>query len=198
MTPPPWTLRGRGLLALYAPAPGTPFGALMLLRYIESSVGPYDELLWLTAPAARPAGPRPQVQSIVVSTPESVEWGRRNWGIPKRLAGFEWEGGWERGQVRVTDSNGQEVAHLAFRVSGPRLPVTTALVPVPLRTLAQPALDGAEGWLLTAPNASGSVSPALLTVLHADGLHPPLVHARPRLTLGVPGFRLVFPVPERI
>ncbi|MEF2279270.1 hypothetical protein V3W47_13265 [Deinococcus sp. YIM 134068] len=193
MPPPPWTLRGRGLLTLYAPAPGTPLGALMLLRYAESPVGPYDELLWLEAPVASPAGPRPQVRSIVVSTSESVAWGRRNWGIPKRLAQFEWE----RGQVRVTDSDGRAVAHLAFRVGGPRLPVTTALLPAAMRTLAQPALDGAEGWLFTTLDAAGHVSPARLTVLHTDGLHLPLVHARPRPTLGVSNLRLVFPVPEK-
>lgn len=197
MTPPPWTLRGHGLVALYAPAPGSPLGALMLLRYTSSPVGPYDELLWVEAPTSTPAGPRPRVRSIVVSTPESVEWGRRNWGIPKRLAGFGWEGGPGRGQVRVTGEDGRAVTHLAFHTGSPRCPVTTAPVPVPLRTLAQPALDGGEGWLLTPPGAQGHVTPARLTVLHADGLYPSLFSARPRLTLGVPNFRLVFPVPER-
>ncbi|BDP40935.1 hypothetical protein DAETH_09040 [Deinococcus aetherius] len=197
MTPPPWTLRGHGLVALYAPAPGSLLGALMLLRYASSPVGPYDELLWVEAPTPSPAGPRLQVRSIFVSTRESMVWGRRNWGLPKRLAGFEWEGEPGRGQVRVTGEDGRAVAHLACQWSGPRLPVTTALLPAPLRTLAQPALDGGEGWLLTTPRATGHVSPARLTVLHADGLHPPLVSARPRLTLGVPDFRLVFPEPER-
>ncbi|WP_245872755.1 hypothetical protein [Deinococcus planocerae] len=197
MTPPPWTLRGHGLVALYAPAPHLPLGALMLVRYASSPVGPYDELLWVEAPVASPAGPRPQVRSIVVSTRASVAGGRRNWGIPKRPAGFEWEGEPGRGQVRVTGADGRGVAHLAYRWGGLRLPVTTALVPAPLRTLAQPALDGDEGWLFTTPSAQGHVTPARLTVLHVDGLHPPLVSVRPHLTLGVPDFRLVFPVPRR-
>ncbi|WP_246580844.1 hypothetical protein [Deinococcus aestuarii] len=196
MTPPPWTLRGHGLVALYAPAPGSPLGVLMLLRYVSSPVGPYDELLWVEAPVASPAGPRPRVRSTLVSTRESVEWGRRNWGIPKRLARFEWEGEPGRGQVRVTGEDGQAVAHLAFRTGRRSLPVTTAPIPAALRTLAQPALDGGSGWLLTTPSATGHVSPARLTVLHADGLSPSLVQARPRLTLGVPDFRLVFPLPE--
>jgi hypothetical protein len=162
MTPPPWTLRGHGLVALYAPAPRSPLGALMLVRYASSPVGPYDELLWVEAPVASPAGPRPRVRATLVSTPESVEWGRRNWGIPKHLAAFGWEGEPGRGQVRVTGEEGQAVAHLAYQGGGPRLPVTTALVPAPLRTLAQPALDGAEGWLLTTPGAQGHVTPARL------------------------------------
>ncbi|GAA5512597.1 hypothetical protein Dcar01_01313 [Deinococcus carri] len=197
MPPPPWTLTGRGLMALYTPAPQAGLGALMLLRYATSPVGPYDELLWAEAGRASPAGPRPRVRSIVVSTKESVVWGRRNWGLPKRLAQFEWQEDGRQGQVRVTGEDGQPVAHLAFRTGGPRLPVTTALVPPAWRTLAQPPLDEGGDWCLTRVGASGHAGLARLTVLHTDGLYLPLRHTRPRLTLGVPDFRLVFPVPER-
>lgn len=196
MTPPPWLLTGHGLVALYAPAPAAPLGALMLLRYAASPVGPYDELLWL-AFTRTPAGWRPQVRSIVVSTGPSVAWGRRNWAIPKRRAHFAWAGGERAGEVRVTGKGGSEVARLGYEVGTWRLPVTTALIPAPLRTLAQPGLDGEHGWLLTTPGATARVTPARLTVWHADGLCPALPRLRPRLTLGVPDFRLVFPVPER-
>ncbi|WP_051086935.1 acetoacetate decarboxylase family protein [Deinococcus apachensis] len=192
MSPPPWTLSGSGLLAMYAPAPGRPVGALMLVRYATSPVGPYDELLWVALTRTL-FGWRPQVAHIWVSTAESAVWGRHNWGLPKRLAHFAWE----QGQVRVTGEDGREVAHLAFRMGGPRLPVTSALIPAPLRTLAQPNLEGGEGWLLTPVGAAGHVTPARLTVLQADGLRPPLRQIRPRLTLGVPDFRLVFPVPRQ-
>ncbi|GBF05111.1 hypothetical protein DAERI_030277 [Deinococcus aerius] len=192
MPPPPWTLTGSGLIVVYAPAPGAALGALMLVRYAASPVGPYDELLWVAVPRT-PFGWRPQVNRIWVSTAESAAWGRRNWGLPKRLAHF----GWEQGGVRVTGEDGREVAHLAFRMGGLRLPVTSALVPAPLRTLVQPGLEGGEGWLLTPVRATGHVTLARLTLLSADGLPPPLTRTRPRLTLGVPDFRLVFPVPRR-
>lgn len=191
MPPPPWILTGSGLIAVYAPAPGTVVGALMLVRYATSPVGPYDELLWV-ALARTPFGWRPQVDPIWVSTATSVAWGRRNWALPKRLVHFEWE----RNQVRVTGEDGREVAHLAFRIGDLRLPVTSALIPAPLRTLAQPGLEGGEEWLLTRVGATGHVTSAHLTVLHADGILPPLRGAHPRLTPGVPDFRLVFPVPE--
>ncbi|EYB67323.1 hypothetical protein DEIPH_ctg044orf0042 [Deinococcus phoenicis] len=197
MPPPPWTLTGRGLIAVYAPAPGAVLGALMLVRYGSSLVGPYDELLWVEGGRASPAGPRPRVRSIVVSTPQSVVWGRRNWGLPKRLAQFEWTGDLRCGQVRVTGEDGREVAHLAFQTRALRLPVTAALLPPAWRTLAQPPLDGEEAWCLTRVGGSGYAGLARLTVLHTDGLYLPLRHTRPRLTLGVPEFRLVFPVPER-
>lgn len=194
MTPPPWLLTGHGLIAAYPPGPHTPPGALMLVRYAASPVGPYEELLWLTW-ATGPAGVRPQVQAIWVSTRESVVWGQRNWGLPKRLARFEWTGSARRGAVRVTGEDGAEVARLAFEMSRPRLPVTSALIPAPLRTLAQPPLVPGGSWLFTRVGGAGHVTPARLTVGHADGLHPFLRHTRPLLTLAAPDFRLVFPVP---
>lgn len=168
----------------------------MLLRYATSPVGPYDELLWLTW-AASPVGVRPQVQAIWVSTRESVEWGQRNWGLPKRLGRFGWTGNARRGGVRVTREGGVEVARLAFEVGRPRLPATAALIPAPLRTLAQPPLVPGGTWLLTRVAATGHLTPARLTVEHADGLHPFLRHTRPLLTLAAPDFRLVFPVPRQ-
>ncbi|MCP2014878.1 hypothetical protein L1280_002030 [Deinococcus sp. HSC-46F16] len=189
MPPPPWTLTGRGLIALSPP------GVLMLVRYAASPVGPYDELLWAQC-TRTPAGWRPQVRAIVVSTRESVVWGRRNWGIPKHLAHFAWIGNGRVGEVRVTDEDGAEVARLGYEVGTWRVPVGTALLPPPLRTLAQPGLDGAGGWLLTPLEASGRVTPARLTVGHLRGLTPTPPPVRPLLTLGVPDFRLVFPVPQ--
>lgn len=200
MPPPPWTLTGRGWIAAFLPAPDAPLGALMLLRYAASPVGPYDELLWV-AWGPGPRGWRPQVRAIVVSSAASVAWGRRNWNLPKRPAHFEWQGDWtgsrEAGQVCVTGEDDREVARLAFRAGGPQLPVSTALIPAPLRTLAQPALEESEGWRFTRVGGSGHATPAHLTVLSAGGLHPALTQRRPRLTLALPDFRLVFPVPQQ-
>jgi len=197
MTPPPWLLTGHGVIALYAPAPAAPLGALLLVRYAASPVGPYDELLWATL-SRTPAGWRPQVRSTVVSTEASVLWGRRNWAIPKRRAHFAWAGGARAGEVRVTGEGGEEVARLGYEVGTWRVPVTTSLIPPPLRTLAQPGLEPGTRWLLTRPQATGHLTPARLTVTHADGLHPFLRHARSRLTLAAPDFRLVFPLPEPV
>ncbi|MDL2343400.1 hypothetical protein QOL99_04450 [Deinococcus sp. MIMF12] len=188
MTPPPWTLTGRGVITLSAS------GVLMLVRYAACPVGPYDELLWAER-TRTPAGWRPQVRAIVVSTEQSVVWGRRNWGMPKHLAHFAWTGNGRVGEVRVTGDDGAEVARLEYEVGTWRVPVNTALLPPPLRTLAQPGLDGAGGWLLTTLEASGRLTPARLAVGHLRGLSPAPPRTRPVLTLGVPDFRLVFPVP---
>ncbi|PTA69179.1 hypothetical protein C8263_04670 [Deinococcus arcticus] len=166
----------------------------MLVRYATSPVGPYDEVMWVALGAPSPAGPRPQVTRIAVSTPQSVAWGRANWGIPKTLARFEWLGTSARGQVRIQE-DGRLLAHVAFEGFGPALPVSTGPIPTPWRTLAQPRLDGESGWWLTRVGLRGRVQPARLTVLEGEALHPGLQTARPLLTVAVPTGHLHFPVP---
>nr|WP_254606064.1 hypothetical protein [Deinococcus sp. JMULE3] len=226
-------MSGRGVVAVYG---GPEAGALMLVRYAQSGVGPYDELLWVSLSGA------PQVTRIVVSTQDSVEWGRRNWAIPKSRADFAWEGvpGRDSGfqfhrranltpfnstsnrwccqvltplgsvvlsktldttelcceQVRVTQ-DGRLLAHLSVRSWGPSLPVTTAVVPAAWRTLVQPPLPeaGERAALLTTVSASGRVRPARLSVIGGN-FHPALLERRPLLTVAVPDFRMVFPVPR--
>ncbi|WP_337193107.1 hypothetical protein [Deinococcus xianganensis] len=187
MTGAPWNLSGRGVVAVYG---GREAGALMLVRYAQSGVGPYDELLWVSLSGA------PQVTRIVVSTQQSLVWGRRNWAIPKSRADFAWEGAPGREQVRVTQ-DGQLLAHLSVGAWGPSLPVTTAVVPAAWRTLIQPPLPEAEdrASLLTTVAASGWVRPARLSVISGD-VHPALLERRPLLTVAVPDFRMVFPVPR--
>ncbi|WP_229784698.1 hypothetical protein [Deinococcus radiotolerans] len=183
----PWNLKGRGVVAVYG---GQEAGALMLVRYAQSGVGPYDELLWVSL------RDKPQVTRNVVSTKESVVWGRRNWAIPKSRADFAWEGVPGREQVRVTQ-NGRLLAHLSVQAWGPSLPVTTAVVPAAWRTLTQPPLPEAEAResLLTTVSASGWVRPARLSVIGGD-FHSALLERRPRLTAAVPDFQMVFPVPR--
>ncbi|WP_229783679.1 hypothetical protein [Deinococcus sedimenti] len=184
MTGAPWNLSGRGVVAVYGCREA---GALMLVRYAQSGVGPYDELLWVSLSGA------PQVTRIVVSTQASVVWGRRNWAIPKSRADFAWEGAPGREQVRVTQ-DGRLLAHLSVRSWGPSLPVTTAVVPAAWRTLTQPPLPeaGDRATLLTTVSAAGRVRPARLSVIAGD-FHPALLERRPLLTVAVPDFRMVFP-----
>ncbi|WP_288433357.1 hypothetical protein [uncultured Deinococcus sp.] len=190
--PAPWTLRGRGWLALYRLRPAR-VGALLLVRYAASPVGPYDELMWVEAPIATPAGGRPSIRRIVVSTAASVTWGRRNWAIPKAQASFDWS---VLGQVRVTDADGEPYAHLAFRRAGPDLPVNAAWLPRAWRTVAQPALDGRPDWLLTTIGGTAQASAARVTVLHTDRLRPELSRQRPLLSLGFTEIGLHFPEPD--
>ncbi|MFC4639645.1 hypothetical protein [Deinococcus hohokamensis] len=188
MTPPPWRLSGHGLLALYAPARSRPPGAVMLVRYANSPVGPYDELLWLEWTGGLRRA-HPVVRHIVVSSEQSVQWGRRNWALPKRLARFEWPA---PTQVRVSTPAGTPLAALHFQPSPWSLHTRLNLLPRRLRTLAQPALDG-SGRIDTLVQGEGGVGPARLHHADLTGLVPEVQGRHPWLTLAVPEFRLLFP-----
>ena len=184
--PAPWTLRGSGAVALFA----RPVGALMLIRYASSPVGPYDELLWLRLRISL-RGPFPSVERIVVNVPASVEGGRHNWGIPKYRAEFDWQG--EQAEVRWPDG----ALYARLRVGGllgRTLPLRLGWLPRRLRTLAQ---HDERGWAWTPVMGECWVRLARLEVEDAPELPAALHGARPLLTLGLPRFRLVFGAADR-
>ncbi|KAL7415117.1 hypothetical protein BDY24DRAFT_440065 [Mrakia frigida] len=70
-------------------------GMLMLVRYSETPVGPYDELVYIPGNFTSPSFPSSskslrslRITGIYVSTQASVDAGRFNWNIPKHLAHF--------------------------------------------------------------------------------------------------------------
>ena len=86
----PAALRGRR---------GLPVTVGALVRYRETPVGPYHEVLASPVLLAGPKGPEAVVPFIAVDSPASVHGGRENWALPKALARFEWperpQGGFE-------------------------------------------------------------------------------------------------------
>ncbi|KFA49879.1 hypothetical protein S40293_01195 [Stachybotrys chartarum IBT 40293] len=124
--PPPWQLRGDVyLVAFWMPrsaiAAGLPahafsplearsdfaappggarpvggLGMIQVIRYSESPVGPYDELIFVPGAwewqrgGEGPKRRNPRITRIYVSQPFTCFNGRRNWGVPKHLARFDW------------------------------------------------------------------------------------------------------------
>ncbi|QRV74365.1 hypothetical protein RhiJN_02379 [Ceratobasidium sp. AG-Ba] len=69
-------------------------GAIQLIRYHTSPVGPYDELLYIPGNMSYKTGPNSTISGlsitrIYVSSIASIVNGRRNWNTPKKLAKFE-------------------------------------------------------------------------------------------------------------
>jgi hypothetical protein len=214
LCPAPWTLRGNGwIVALKLPAqhpaqdaflPGELAGRgrslasyLMYVDYAESGCGPYRELLFIPGAFPFPDGRRHlTISRILVSTWDSVVNGRNNWGIPKDRADFAVEQGGTDGReegVRVT-SDGREVCELRFATLrfAPPLPVHGAVVPPPLRTLAQ-RFRGRTYYY--APEARGWVRPGRLLSWRFDAeLFPDLGSAAVVAALKVESFRMMFPV----
>jgi hypothetical protein len=67
--------------------------SVQIVRYNNSPVGPYDELIYAPGAFHYPGGekPRLQITRIYVSSEASAYNGRKNWNIPKHLARFSFE-----------------------------------------------------------------------------------------------------------
>jgi hypothetical protein len=92
--------------------------AWSLVRYADTPVGPYNELV--AVPIAKGRGPV-HIPFIVVDSPASIVGGRMNWLLPKALAGFAWSGR----SVTVTSDQPADPAWTVSATSrpiGPPLP----------------------------------------------------------------------------
>ncbi|KAL3446440.1 hypothetical protein BJX65DRAFT_318884 [Aspergillus insuetus] len=66
---------------------------VMIVRYQDTDVGPYDELILIPGRAVNPHTGKAElrISTIYVSTDASVWNGRRNWNIPKHRAVFDFK-----------------------------------------------------------------------------------------------------------
>ncbi len=214
--PPPWKLTGRGWVLLYrfdadfvqqvgqvAPYADGDFkggvGAVMLLDYHTSPVGPYQELLFIPGVFGHGRGRYHTVTTIYVSTQVSVENGRDNWGVPKQLASFNITQHDER-TTQFTAAQDDNIFFDATLESGlVRFPVNTAFVPKPMSPkLLQQHPDG--HLLVTAPYAAGVIGPVgTLKSIAADGVAFPDVSSQ--TPIGIVewvSLRLTFPSPRTV
>lgn len=207
----PWKLRGRGVIFLYqfdvavlddpralpeslrSQFVGGP-GVVMWVQYEDSSVGPYDEVLLIPGQFQTSQGTYYSITNILVSSQASVVNGQANWGIPKRLADFE-ETRVDRRVRRLEASrDGRTFASWTVRGRGPKLPVTTAVVPAGMRTLAQ---TWGGKTFLTSPKARGWMRSAHLEGSVFEGPEFPDLEGQKLLgAFEVSSFRMEFPVPK--
>jgi hypothetical protein len=205
----PWQLKGQGYLFLYRFAKGWlmdngaipprlasrfagGLGALMLVDYQSGTADPYQELLFMPGKFRWGRLSRHCITEIVVSTEQSVQSGRANWAIPKRLAQFDWvQSGPRSTRIEVAEQ-GKTSFSAELRHTPLPLPMHTALLPMPL---AQP---NGEELLLTAYSGRGAAWPARLKSLTTGGDRlPPLEQIKPLIGFKVAPFTLRFPVAGR-
>ncbi len=210
--PAPWALRGEGAMLFYrlprafaleqggipeslAPAFQGFVACVMLVDYRQSPVGPYRELLFIPGLFRTGQGRRFSITRIFVDSQESMEWGRRNWAIPKEMADFQWkQPGPDTDEVQVSrQHNGAEqpMLEVAIKGIGPRFPLSTALIPLHIHQ----ELDGRV--LETSPRGKGMGQWARASYLRvlSDGF-PDISPYRPFAALRVSGFQMDFPVPR--
>jgi len=186
-----WTGRG-GTAATAALPPALRTGSRGLgvvgglVRYHDTPVGPYDEVLGLVGSrsGAKPWG---SVAFMSVDSTASLVGGRTNWAMPKTLGAFEGEVG---SGSTMTARGADEVR---WRVSAtPR--VIGPAVPVRSRGMARQQFpDGRVGSSLL--TAKGRIRPALVTVeVESDGPLPTWL--RPGRHLGAVAESVTFSLGE--
>jgi hypothetical protein len=108
----PAALRGRRALPVTVGA---------LIRYAETPVGPYHEVLGSPVLLAGRRGPEAVVPFIAVDSLPSVLGGRENWSLPKTLARFEWPAR-PRGGFELDAEGAGWSVHATVRPRARRLP----------------------------------------------------------------------------
>ena len=132
--PAPWTVTLEAVLWLHpaTPAgrdlapPGLPVTMGALVRYLDTPVGPYSEVL--ASPALVPDGalPAATIPFIAVDSAASVRGGREIWALPKVFARFDWAGAGLAARVTGEDAAAPWSLSVAVRARRRTLPVRLA------------------------------------------------------------------------
>ncbi|HEX4878792.1 MAG TPA: acetoacetate decarboxylase family protein [Limnobacter sp.] len=209
--PAPWQLHGNGLIVLLknsteraladpaidkamVPHLRSHYAVLMLVNYEQSNVGPYQELLYIPGSALIDGRRHLTISNIWVSSQASVDNGRRNWGIPKQLANFNWQTQPDGGQRVRVEHAGQTLIDLRYHGKGWACPVHTAFVPGFMRTLVQ-SLDG-QRYVYT-PSAKGRCKLASIQQLSTpSSLFPNIQASHVIAAFEANHFQMTFPVAQ--
>ncbi|PGG96106.1 hypothetical protein AJ79_09732 [Helicocarpus griseus UAMH5409] len=132
--------------------------SVMIVRYFETPVDPYDEILFVPGHFDVPDKgiKRPRVTRIYVSSKESVYNGRKNWNIPKHLANFKFIPSDKSSaipyagvEISLPSTPDQPFVTLDFSpvtiLSKPSFPFSTSYVPIDMGLWA-PALPESKDW----------------------------------------------------
>ncbi|MFW5691984.1 MAG: acetoacetate decarboxylase family protein [Chloroflexota bacterium] len=210
--PPPWELTGEGFIFVIRPGSEgmmqrsfiPPFlhehyrggpGAVMLVDYHTSPVGPYQEALYIPGLFDYAARRLFSITRILVSTMISVVNGRENWGIPKDLADFNFDQYTGNARHITMKVDHRPALDVLVETRTPYFSFNTRWLPF-RPGLVQQHQDRA---LVTRPYGRGRVALADLRRCQVDpeifpdfGQHQPLLAAHAR------DFRLTFPVAEQL
>jgi hypothetical protein len=208
MSVPPWHLTGDGYVWLFRYPPAfvaregrlaewqrlslsDTLGALMAVDYLETTVGPYRELLFIPG-RFKVAGRRWfSITSIYVNTEVSQHGGIEHWAIPKALAEIARERQPDGSEVFRAARDGRTFFAARLAAFGPRIPISSALLPLGV------AQSRGRDLLITQPKARGWARLCRVHDMRADGVcFPDLRRCRPLLVLAVQGFRMTFPPPQ--
>lgn len=203
--PAPWYLDGSGYIVIYrfprqfsekgffqplfeTNDAHTSYGALMLVNYDRSTAGPYKELLFTPGKFKVGNSKYHSITKIYVSSRESVENGRRNWGIPKELADFSIKKLRERKEKIVVHNGKERILEIVFQNGMIPFPMSTKLLPLPLVHSLEDTI------FFTQFQGNGICSLSKILSMKTNPLFfPDIADVKPLICVGVKRFSLEFP-----
>lgn len=217
--PAPWQLEGTGVI-IFFPAHkqnvlSSPYiaeedkisfrggaGAVMLVHYEKADCGPYDELLYIPGFFEYKNRNYMRITKIYVSSKESVEWGRRNWAIPKELANFDWRQGEREWHIDVRDpKSGANIYSVSLSPRFFSFPLTTSILPWSLLQKQEAQYSGGRDlYLETSLSGKGSAKIAFIDRVEGSREFPDyheMSHG-PRIAFAVNPFSMTFPVAREV
>lgn len=210
LIPAPWQLEGEGYILLYkfnrsdisamafmGDALKARFagglGALMLIDYKKSDVGPYSELLFIPGRFKTGKWKRHNIPKIYVSTQASVVNGIANWAIPKEQADFTFtQAGKNTTHIEVSTQS-TPFFSITIKEKCFAFPIHTTLLPFPL-------LQEKDGkYYLTKFTGKGKGKFVSISDLKINpDFFPDITYKKPLVAMRVSPFSLCFPKAEII
>ncbi len=105
------------------------FASMMLVNYADSNVGPYSELLFIPGKFDYKGKKWQTISKIYVSSEASIVNGRKNWGIPKERATFEFKRLNEREERIIVTAGETRILDVVLRSGVIPFPVSTKFLP---------------------------------------------------------------------
>ncbi|MFT5924329.1 MAG: hypothetical protein ACJASL_004177 [Paraglaciecola sp.] len=200
--PAPWQLTGSGVVLVMRLSKSWKaryglsdykglIASLCLVNYQTSPVGPYCEILFIPGTLKNPKGKHLSISHIFVDSENSMKAGQKNWGIPKKMAKFDWQDDGKTVQVDIKHEGHPCFTFKAKRL-GPSIPIIEAMLPI---TLYQKR-DNHHFW--TKPKAKGQAKFASVSDLggsnNEDGQGFPDLSSQTILAASIiDGFSMRFP-----
>lgn len=170
------------------------WGLMMLVEYSESNAGPYNELLYIPGKFKFGNRKKYSITKIYVSSSISVEWGRKNWAIPKEIANInftEVEKNYENVNASI---NGKNFFSILLRKLRIPFPVHTSFFPVPLIQIDEEH----KNIFYTKFKGKGVGYPVIVRDIEINSDYFPEI-SKKQILLGikVENFKITFPIPEK-
>lgn len=210
IAPAPWELMGNGYVFLFKNSGEflknnafmSPYqqanlkvgiGAMMLVDYQESPVGPYRELLYIPGIFKFSGHYVFSISKIYVSSTDSQWNGVENWGIPKEVADFEINVINEKEEQWIVSRDDTPFFSVNLSRIGLKFPMGTSLFPLRIGQQKR------ESILITEPRAKGKGQFVQSSNWSVDPHYfPACDESTPLMSLAIQDFTMGFPIARRL